>query len=256
MTLTIRSDLFYSIKKNSNSENIQHNPVISRTKKEVKRKGLKDISNEQYQLKTQKKRESARKATHVPKDNKENHEGAIFSNDMRDACKTICQICKAPVFLTTMRQHTRSKHKVTIDEYKKRYGNHRDMVTKRVYHKCAICSATILLDSDDIGGHLKKNHSISHKNYNAEYMVTKNSTQEIGQSSKCDVRKVDSPATSKVKDVEQITPKEYINDYEGREERGKIYYNDNDYKDDDDVEMTTDELLCALYLPYFLEKIM
>ena len=135
MTLIIRKDLFYSHYEGLKSKNIQNNPVITITKKEVKRKGLKDISNEHNQLKTQKKKESVRKSSHVTEEDKENHQGKRYSNDMRDACKTICQICGASVFLKTMRQHTRSKHNITIDEYKRLYGNHRDMITEKVYHE-------------------------------------------------------------------------------------------------------------------------
>ena len=258
MTLTIRNDLFYTYEENSKSENIQNDPVIIRTKKEVKRKGLQDISNKQNQLKTQKKKE--RKATYVPADEKENTEDRRYSNDMRDACKTICQICGASVFLATMRGHTRGKHKVTIDEYKRQYGNHRDMITEKVYHKCGICFETVLLDSDDINGHLKRYHSISHKNYNAEYMVAKNKTEQIGKNSRGYLEKDDLSISLKLnKDINEMPTREDINTYMGREECSKSSYideEDKDDKDDEDVEMTTDELLSALYLPYFLERIM
>ena len=69
-------------------------------------------------------------------------------------------------------------HKVPIEEYKRVHGNHRDKITETVYHKCGICLATVLLDSDDISDHVKKHHSITHKTYNAEYMVTKTSKKE------------------------------------------------------------------------------
>ena len=108
---------------------------------------------------------------------KENQSDLIFSNDMTYACKTICRICQKPVFLTTLRGHTRSRHNVPIDEYKKVYGNHRNAIIEKVYHKCGICMNTVLLDSDEIAHHLRSNHSLSHKNYNAEYMVTKTNSK-------------------------------------------------------------------------------
>ena len=120
---------------------------------------------------------------------KENNRVIRFSNDMRDACKTTCQICKAAVFLTTLRGHTRNTHKVPIEEYKKVYGNHRNNIIEKVFHNCGICLKTVLLDSDEISHHLKKNHSITHKSYNEEYMVTKNKVKSEQTSSKSKIGK-------------------------------------------------------------------
>ena len=178
MILNIRNDLFYSDQEIRWSKNIHEYPVVSVTKKDGQAKSVNDIFNKQKPSKAHRKNECIRKSVCVPAHKNENQQDKRFSNDMRDACKTICQICKASVFLATMRGHTRRWHKVPIEEYKRVYGNHRDMITEKVYHKCGICFATVLLDSDDISHHVKKHHSITHKTYNAEFMATKISEKE------------------------------------------------------------------------------
>ena len=43
---------------------------------------------------------------------------------------------------------------------------------QRVIHKCALCKELVILDSDTIAVHLKSKHKgVSHKEYNAKYMV-------------------------------------------------------------------------------------
>ena len=93
-----------------------------------------------------------------------------FSSDMTDACKTICQVCKLPVTLNYMRNHTKNSHGISINEYKNKFGNHRDQIVQEVYHKCAICSEEMLLDADNIHLHVKR-HKISLKDYNAKYIT-------------------------------------------------------------------------------------
>ena len=41
-----------------------------------------------------------------------------LSNDMRDVVLTNCRVCQEPINLTRMRGHTKSRHKMTITEYK------------------------------------------------------------------------------------------------------------------------------------------
>ena len=187
MFLTVRNDLFHFNQSQINAQNIQENAEITVNSKKEKREGLKDISNEQYRVTPLIKQGSKSKTTLT--NEKENFGDIRYSNDMRDACKTTCQICKAAVFLTTLRGHTRNTHKVPIEEYKKVYGNHRNNIIEKVFHKCGICLKTVLLDSDEMSHHLKKNHSISHKNYNADYMVTRKKTEQT--SSKSKIRKED-----------------------------------------------------------------
>ena len=72
MTLTIRSDIFYSYDANSKSENIQQNPVLSITRKE---------ENEHDWLKTHKKKASVIEAAQVLADDKENSADAEMTTD-------------------------------------------------------------------------------------------------------------------------------------------------------------------------------
>ena len=97
-------------------------------------------------------------------------QGRVFSNDMIDACKTICKVCQAQVTLNYMRTHTKIKHRMTISEYKDLFGNHRDHIVKEVYHKCGLCQEEILLDGDRIHLHVRK-HKISLKEYSSKYII-------------------------------------------------------------------------------------
>ena len=93
-----------------------------------------------------------------------------YSNDMRDACKTICKICAYEVSLKALRNHTRSKHGITITVYKEMFGTNIKII-EEIYHKCGICGKSILLDSDSVVSHLKKRgHSTTHKQYNKKFM--------------------------------------------------------------------------------------
>ena len=98
-----------------------------------------------------------------------------YSNDMKDAVKVICKICEKVCFLTTMRQHTRKMHHLTIDEYKGLYGNTKSEIVEKIFHHCGLCSESILLDSDEISWHLRRNHKgkVTHKDYNAQFMKTR-----------------------------------------------------------------------------------
>ena len=42
---------------------------------------------------------------------------------------------------------------MTITEYKEKYGTTYKLI-ERVYHKCGICGASMLFDSDAIAGHV------------------------------------------------------------------------------------------------------
>merc|ERR1719342_1487548 len=85
-----------------------------------------------------------------------------------------------------MREHTKRAHNVHVSDYKAKYNisndRHYELVEK-VYHRCAICSHLILLDSDNVAGHIRK-HGISHANYNSKYMVNRNNDPEKVHKSK------------------------------------------------------------------------
>ena len=97
-------------------------------------------------------------------------QGRVFSNDMTDACRTICKVCKAQVTLNYMRNHTKNNHQMTIHEYKDMFGNHRDQIVNEVHHKCGFCQDEILLDADIIHLHVKR-HKVSLKEYNAKFIT-------------------------------------------------------------------------------------
>jgi len=102
-----------------------------------------------------------------------NMENIKISNDMRDACKTTCLICGTVLFVNALRGHTRAKHDINITAYKQSFGITKLELVKEVYHKCAICGQLLLLDSDTIAAHIPR-HKITHKNYNANFMITNN----------------------------------------------------------------------------------
>ena len=81
---------------------------------------------------------------------------------VKDAVKTVCQICKLEVEFNHMRIHTRKVHKQGISEYKRTYGNLEENLVEAVYHQCALCSQVFLLNGDAIATHAKK-HKITHK---------------------------------------------------------------------------------------------
>ena len=97
--------------------------------------------------------------------------GRVYSNDMSEACKTICKVCQAQVSLTGMRSHTRNNHKMIIQEYKEAYGNPKDQIVKMIYHKCGLCQADVLFNSDNIQNHVVRKHQYSLKEYNAKFIA-------------------------------------------------------------------------------------
>ena len=148
MVICVRSDIFLQNTSFLRCDNIQENPkkitVNSSLKKKIK-SSKPTITEKGHEMK--------------------------FSNEMKNACKTVCLACNSPVPLTSLREHTRRKHNLPIEDYRKRYGNPKDNILEIIYHKCGICARPILLNSDDIAFHLRRFHKISHKEYNAKYMV-------------------------------------------------------------------------------------
>ena len=93
-----------------------------------------------------------------------------FSNNLKDAVRTICQVCQASVTLLTMRSHTRNKHNMDIKEYRNEFGDPKNQMVEVVKHRCGICSEELLLHCDVITPHVKK-HNITHSEYTRKYMV-------------------------------------------------------------------------------------
>ena len=101
-----------------------------------------------------------------------------FSNNMKDAVRTVCQICKKEVEFNHMRIHTRKMHELGISEYKRMFGNLIENLVEAVYHQCPLCSQTILLNGDAIATHAKK-HRITHKEYNSRFIIGKKENIDV-----------------------------------------------------------------------------
>ena len=93
-----------------------------------------------------------------------------FSNNTKDVVQTICQLCKVHYYFVNMRVHTRKVHKLSISDYKAKYGNLDRNIVEEIYHKCGICSKALLFDSDSMVLHTKK-HGLTHKEYSSRYLT-------------------------------------------------------------------------------------
>ena len=92
-----------------------------------------------------------------------------LSNNYADRCKTVCKICGDVLLLSVMRLHTRIKHAMQLSSYKKEHGALEIM--KKIFHRCFICGKLVLWDSDKIGFHMKFQHRILEREYNAKYGI-------------------------------------------------------------------------------------
>ena len=69
----------------------------------------------------------------------------VFSEDPNMTCKNFCCLCDRVVPLSSMKNHTKSQHKVTLTEYKALYGNPKKQIIKLVYHRCVLCKSSVCL---------------------------------------------------------------------------------------------------------------
>ena len=79
-----------------------------------------------------------------------------------------------------MRAHTKSDHQMIITEYKAKFNQNFFDLVEKVFHKCGICSETLLLVTDQISSHLNSNknsHMMTHKAYNETFMQYNNKTK-------------------------------------------------------------------------------
>ena len=84
----------------------------------------------------------------------------VYSNDITDACKVTCKICDKEVTMSSMSDHTIAVHCLFLKEYKEIYGDHKEKISRKIFHKCGICDKTLLLDVDEIDAHLKRSKHI------------------------------------------------------------------------------------------------
>ena len=121
---------------------------------------------------------------------KRNMEGIKLSNDMKEAIKTRCLICKETFIVNKMRVHVKAKHQITITEYKEkqlmgapyklvervfhRYVNmftmHHFQNISTFFNRCQLCQVLLLLDSDAIASHLSSHSGMTHAKYNSLFM--------------------------------------------------------------------------------------
>ena len=164
MGLTIRTDLYSSDVSFKNEDNTQEDPIAFIVKLVHPKRNISEIYDPSYNNNTKR----CRQRVEVEESR---HTNKIFSNNEKNAVKTKCKECRNNVTLSAIRCHTKKTHSMKITEYKEKYGE-LDII-KPVYHKCAICSAVMILDSDNIASHLRKKslHNTTFGAYNQQFLV-------------------------------------------------------------------------------------
>lgn len=122
-------------------------PKLSFTTRSKRRSEMEDKKDKEPRAKkarqennlTDIKKDFKKKSSEKDRKEKENICSTKFSSSMKDAVKTLCQLCGLPVTLTAMRGHTKSAHALSIADYKDRYGNHRTQIIERIFHRCGLC---------------------------------------------------------------------------------------------------------------------
>ena len=129
--------------------------------------------NQEMVLKTSQRSQETRKrkTENVLSRTKRSSDTRVFSTDTGKYCKTFCCVCDQVVTLSGVRKHTATQHKMTLTEYKALYGNPRMQIIQMIFHRCAFCQKSILLDTDDMSKHLRKVHQTSYKAYLGCYMT-------------------------------------------------------------------------------------
>jgi len=170
------SVLLNDVKKEANTKDVTQDKKIKNGSEIVLLKDDKKVTNHKKQKTLAIPRDDENKAQNKKKcaENKEPAKDDIkISDDMVDACKTICKICHKTFRLSMMRIHT-LKHGLQITKYKEIHGNfHEDksMIVEIVYHKCHLCGKLVLLDNDALGGHIKGTHKWTEKDYKGQFMT-------------------------------------------------------------------------------------
>ena len=125
-----------------------------------------EVEEEEVEVKQHKEGNKKR----APIDQSTDSENQRFSNCMRDAVRSICQICGSTETWNNMRNHTKKIHGIRITAYKQKYGQLTEHLVEKVFHKCGVCGRVLLLDPDILAPHVR-NHGMSHKHYSAKYMT-------------------------------------------------------------------------------------
>ena len=98
-----------------------------------------------------------------------------LSNNIKDAVKTVCQVCKTEVPFDNMRLHTKREHEMGISQYKQTFGQLDDNLVEAVFHKCKLCSDKFLLSADVIAKHARL-HRITHREFSSRFIVLRGAT--------------------------------------------------------------------------------
>ena len=93
-----------------------------------------------------------------------------LSNNIKDAVKTVCQVCKTEVPFDNMRCHTKREHEMGISDYKITFGQLEDNLVEPIYHKCKLCSEKFLLSADAIAKHARL-HRITHREFSSRFII-------------------------------------------------------------------------------------
>ena len=93
-----------------------------------------------------------------------------LSADPLLSCRVFCNICDRLYFLSGLRKHVAHKHSITYTEYKLRHGGEpKRQIINTVYHPCRLCKKVVLLDTTELGKHLKE-HKLGYTQYVKEHM--------------------------------------------------------------------------------------
>ena len=192
MVITVRTDLYSSETSYHNVDNNQEDPVTvtiqssstqrmgEEKNKMVKLKWSSDIGSavqgpaKKLCSRTAKPDEESLSPKMEPRRSLRK-EGMRYSNDMEDAVRSKCNICEKRFSLSNLRAHTRSVHLLSFTEYKNFYGVE---LEESVHHRCGICSASMLLDTDLITSHIKR-HNLSFANYTRRHLTSSVKTAKI-----------------------------------------------------------------------------
>ena len=200
MVITVRTDLYSSDMSYQNVDNNQEDPVTvtisskqrmmgeEKKNKMVKLKWSSDIGSSAQQAPA--KKLCSRVASKPDEEDLSSKmeeprmslrkEGRRFSNDMADAVRSKCNICDQRFLLSSLRGHTSSVHFLSFSDYKNFYGLD---LEESVYHRCGICSASILLDTDSIASHIKR-HNLSLSNYTRRHLTSSVKTTKMNSEEK------------------------------------------------------------------------
>ena len=99
-----------------------------------------------------------------------------MSKNPTKSCKTFCCCCDQVIMVSGMRKHIRSRHQMTLTQYKELYGNPSMQIIQLIFHMCAFCEKSVLLDTDTMSKHLKKIHKTSYREYLVSHMVKPSNT--------------------------------------------------------------------------------